>query len=40
MNDRVNTLDTSVGYGQTLPQADRQRVLRQRLAVAEAEAVW
>ena len=28
MNDRVNTLDTSVGYGQTLPQADRQRVLR------------
>lgn len=28
MNDRVNTLDTSVSYGQTLPQADRQRVLR------------
>ena len=28
MNDRVNTLDTSVGYGQTLPQAERQRVLR------------
>ncbi|WP_076998768.1 Bax inhibitor-1/YccA family protein [Variovorax sp. KK3] len=28
MNDRVNTLDTSVGYGQTLQQADRQRVLR------------
>ena len=28
MNDRVNTLDTTVGYGQTLPQADRQRVLR------------
>ena len=28
MNDRVNTLDTAVGYGQTLPQADRQRVLR------------
>lgn len=28
MNDRVTTLDTSVGYGQTLPQADRQRVLR------------
>lgn len=28
MDDRVNTLDTSVGYGQTLPQAERQRVLR------------
>jgi len=28
MNDRVNILDTAVGYGQTLPQADRQRVLR------------
>ncbi|MGJ7522256.1 Bax inhibitor-1/YccA family protein [Variovorax sp. LT1P1] len=28
MNDRVNTLDTAVGYGQTLPQAERQRVLR------------
>jgi modulator of FtsH protease len=28
MNDRVNTLDTAVGYGQTLPQAQRQRVLR------------
>ncbi len=28
MNDRVTTLDTSVGYGQTLPQAERQRVLR------------
>ncbi|CAN7532394.1 Bax inhibitor-1/YccA family protein [Variovorax sp. LjRoot290] len=28
MNDRVNTLDTTVGYGQTLPQAERQRVLR------------
>ncbi|TPG23258.1 Bax inhibitor-1/YccA family protein [Variovorax guangxiensis] len=28
MNDRVTTLDTSVGYGQTLPKAERQRVLR------------
>jgi modulator of FtsH protease len=28
MNDRVNTLDTPVAYGQTLAQADRQRVLR------------
>ncbi|MDM0069252.1 Bax inhibitor-1/YccA family protein [Variovorax sp. J31P207] len=28
MNDRLNTLDTPVGYGQTLPQAERQRVLR------------
>ena len=28
MNDRVTTLDTSTGYGQVLPQADRQRVLR------------
>src|SRR5688572_14511736 len=28
MNDRVTTLDTTVGYGQTLPQAERQRVLR------------
>ena len=28
MNDRVTTLDTRVGYGQTLPQAERQRVLR------------
>jgi len=28
MNDRVNTLATSVGYGQALPQAERQRVLR------------
>ena len=28
MNDRVNTLDTTVAYGQTLSQADRQRVLR------------
>jgi modulator of FtsH protease len=28
MNDRVNTLVPSVGYGQTLPQAERQRVLR------------
>ncbi|QSI29971.1 BAX inhibitor (BI)-1/YccA family protein [Variovorax sp. RKNM96] len=28
MNDRVTTLDTSPGYGQTLPQAERQRVLR------------
>ncbi|QFZ86618.1 BAX inhibitor (BI)-1/YccA family protein [Variovorax paradoxus] len=28
MNDRVTTLDTSTGYGQTLPQAERQRVLR------------
>jgi modulator of FtsH protease len=28
MNDRVNTLATSVGYGQALPQVERQRVLR------------
>jgi modulator of FtsH protease len=28
MNDRVTTLDTAVGYGQTLPQAERRRVLR------------
>ena len=28
MNDRVTTLDTAVGYSQTLPQAERQRVLR------------
>jgi modulator of FtsH protease len=28
MNDRVTTLDTSTGYGQVLPQAERQRVLR------------
>ena len=28
MNDPVNTLATSVGYGQTLPQAERHRVLR------------
>jgi modulator of FtsH protease len=28
MNDRVTTLDTSPGYGQALPQAERQRVLR------------
>ena len=28
MNDRVNTLATTVGYGQALPQAERQRVLR------------
>ena len=28
MNDRVNTLATSVGYGQALPQAERHRVLR------------
>ena len=28
MNDRVTTLDTSTGYGQALPQAERQRVLR------------
>ena len=28
MNDRATTLDTAVGYGQTLPQAERQRVLR------------
>ena len=28
MNDRVTTLDTSAGYGQALPQAERQRVLR------------
>ena len=28
MNDRVNTLATSAGYGQVLPQAERQRVLR------------
>ncbi|MDB5878113.1 MAG: hypothetical protein JWQ41_1527 [Variovorax sp.] len=28
MNDRVTTLDTSVGYGQALPQAERHRVLR------------
>jgi modulator of FtsH protease len=28
MNDRVNTLDTSVGFGRTLPQAERHRVLR------------
>src|SRR5689334_25140111 len=28
MNDRLNTLGTSVGYGQPLPQAERQRVLR------------
>ncbi|RZL95967.1 MAG: Bax inhibitor-1/YccA family protein [Variovorax sp.] len=28
MNDRVNTLDTSAAYGQALPQAERQRVLR------------
>ncbi len=28
MNDPVNTLDTSVDYSQTLPQAERQRVLR------------
>jgi modulator of FtsH protease len=28
MNDRVNTLATSVSYGQALPQAERQRVLR------------
>jgi modulator of FtsH protease len=28
MNDPVNILDRANGYGQTLPQADRQRVLR------------
>jgi len=28
MNDRVTTLDTSLGHGRTLPQAERQRVLR------------
>jgi modulator of FtsH protease len=28
MNDRVTTLDNSTGYGQVLPQAERQRVLR------------
>ena len=28
MNDRVTTYDTSAGYGQVLPQAERQRVLR------------
>ena len=28
MNDRVTSLDTSTGYGQALPQAERQRVLR------------
>ncbi len=28
MNDRVNTFDTPAGYGQTLPQAERHRVLR------------
>ncbi|RZL61551.1 MAG: Bax inhibitor-1/YccA family protein [Variovorax sp.] len=28
MNDRATTLDTSAGYGSTLPQAERQRVLR------------
>ncbi|MGJ7579990.1 Bax inhibitor-1/YccA family protein [Variovorax sp. RHLX14] len=28
MNDRVTTLDTSTGYGQVLPQAERNRVLR------------
>ncbi len=31
MNDRITTLDTAAGegaFGQTLPQADRQRVLR------------
>jgi len=28
MNDRVTTLDTSAGYGRALPQAERQRVLR------------
>src|SRR5215217_5875505 len=28
MNDRVNTFDSSVGVSQTLPQAERQRVLR------------
>ncbi len=28
MNDRVTTLNTSAGYGQALPQAERQRVLR------------
>ncbi|GAC1389972.1 MAG: Bax inhibitor-1/YccA family protein [Variovorax sp.] len=28
MNDRVTTLGTSAGYGQTLPQAERHRVLR------------
>ena len=28
MSDRITTLDTSTGYGQTLPQAERQRVLR------------
>ncbi|MDB5732194.1 MAG: hypothetical protein JWQ03_2089 [Variovorax sp.] len=28
MNDRVPTFGTSAGYGQALPQAERQRVLR------------
>lgn len=28
MNDRVTTFNTTAGYGQTLPQAERQRVLR------------
>jgi modulator of FtsH protease len=28
MNDRVNTLATTAGYGQALPQVERQRVLR------------
>ncbi|HEY2255101.1 MAG TPA: Bax inhibitor-1/YccA family protein [Variovorax sp.] len=28
MNDPVNILDAASGYGQTLPQAERQRVLR------------
>ncbi len=28
MNDRVNTFDPPAGYAQTLPQAERQRVMR------------
>jgi len=28
MNDRVTSIDVAAGYSQTLPQADRQRVLR------------
>jgi modulator of FtsH protease len=28
MNDHLDTLPSSVGYGQTLPRTDRQRVLR------------
>ena len=40
MTDRADTFESPVAYGQTLPQAERQRVLIDRPEFAEGVAAF